>query len=469
MEKQEVWQSVLAEFELKVSKASFSTWFQNTGIGEINEEEGKVCICVPNSFIKSWLEKKYHNEIKKLLEEKSDLQIREVEYEIEKKNKIQDMKCQPDQTPEVSTPDNPQFAHKEKKDKKEVAEEYGISRKYNFETFVVGKGNELAHAAAKAVAEEPGKAYNPLFIYGDVGLGKTHLLQAIANEILNKNKHQEILYVSAEKFTSEYVGSVKEGAADEFKDRYRDVNLLLIDDIQFISGKEQTQEEFFHTFNSLYQSDKQIVISSDRPPKSIPALEERLQSRFEWGMIADVDSPDLETRVAILEKKCQQKDFEINQELLELIATLVQSNIRELEGALNKIIAYHQLKNFKPTEDSIKSVLDSFKSQNQRKTLTPKEILETVADFFDIELEDILGKSRKKKYSLPRQIAMFLLREELDMSYPEIGNELGGRDHTTAIHGYEKIEKKVEENLDLKEDVELVKQRLYSNIKSTRG
>ncbi|PSO43890.1 MAG: chromosomal replication initiator protein DnaA [Parcubacteria group bacterium QH_9_35_7] len=469
MEKQEVWQSVLAEFELKVSKASFSTWFQNTGIGEINEEEGKVCICVPNSFIKSWLEKKYHNEIKKLLEEKSNLQIREVEYEIEKKNKIQDMKCQPDQTPEVSTPDNPQFAHKEKKDKKEVAEEYGISRKYNFETFVVGKGNELAHAAAKAVAEEPGKAYNPLFIYGDVGLGKTHLLQAIANEILNKNKHQEILYVSAEKFTSEYVGSVKEGAADEFKDRYRDVNLLLIDDIQFISGKEQTQEEFFHTFNSLYQSDKQIVISSDRPPKSIPALEERLQSRFEWGMIADVDSPDLETRVAILEKKCQQKDFEINQELLELIATLVQSNIRELEGALNKIIAYHQLKNFKPTEDSIKSVLDSFKSQNQRKTLTPKEILETVADFFDIELEDILGKSRKKKYSLPRQIAMFLLREELDMSYPGIGNELGGRDHTTAIHGYEKIEKKVEENLDLKEDVELVKQRLYSNIKSTRG
>lgn len=469
MDKKEVWQSVLAEFELKVSKASFSTWFKNTGIGKFNEESGEVVICVPNSFIKSWLEKKFHSEIKQLLEEKSGKNVKSVDYEIEKKNKIQDMKCKPEKTSEVSTQDNPKYKQREQKNTKDIAEEYGLNEKYTFNTFVVGKGNELAHAAAKAVAEKPGQSYNPLFIYGEVGLGKTHLLHGIAHKLLEKNRQNEILYVSAEKFTSEYVGSVKEGAADEFKDRYRDVNLLLIDDIQFISGKEQTQEEFFHTFNALYQNDKQIVISSDRPPKEIPALEDRLQSRFEWGMTADIDSPDLETRVAILETKCQKKDFEINQELLQLIATMVQSNIRELEGALNKIIAYHQLKNFDPTEDSIKSVLDSFKSQNQKKTLTPREVLKTVSDFFNIELDEILGKSRKKKYSLPRQIAMFLLREELGMSYPEIGDEIGGRDHTTAIHGYEKIEELVEESKDMKEDVDLVKQRLYSDIKTTSG
>ena len=463
MDKKEVWQSVLAEFELKVSKASFSTWFKNTGIGKFNSN-GEVCICVPNSFIKSWLEKKYHDEIKKLLEEKGDRKVKEVEYEIEKTSNIKEKECTPKNTPEVSTQSSPKYKHKEEKSVVKIAKEHGLSPEYNFSNFVVGKGNELAHAAAKAVADKPGEAYNPLFIYGEVGLGKTHLLQAIAQKTISKNKQNNILYVSSEKFTSEFVGSVKEGAAKEFKDRYREANLLLIDDIQFISGKEQTQEQFFHTFNDLYQNEKQIVLSSDRPPKEIPALEERLRSRFEWVMIADVTSPDLETRTAILEKKCQEKDFEINQDLLELISTMVKSNIRELEGALNKVIAYHQLKGKQPTEDSIKSVLKNFSTKSKSKSVTPREIISEVSSYFDISFEDIIGKSRKKKYSLPRQIAMFLLREELDMSYPAIGKEIGDRDHTTAIHGYEKIEEKLNQDKKIREEVKSLKQNLYQNL-----
>lgn len=463
MNTQEIWDSVLAEFELKVSQASFSTWFKNTGIGKFTQE-GSVCICVPNSFIKSWLEKKYHNEIKQLLEEKSGQIVKELEYEIEKASNIKEKKCKPEQTPDVSTQKNPKYKKKEEKNIEDIAKDHDLSPEYNFDNFVVGKGNELAHAAAKAVADKPGEAYNPLFIYGEVGLGKTHLLQAIGQKILKKNKQNNILYVSSEKFTSEFVGSVKEGSAKEFKDRYRDANLLLIDDIQFISGKEQTQEQFFHTFNELYQNEKQIVLSSDRPPKQIPSLEDRLRSRFEWGMIADITSPDLETRTAILEQKCQEKEFEIPQKLLELISQMVKSNIRELEGALNKVIAYHQLKNKKPTEESIKSVLKNFSTKSKSKSVTPREIIKGVSRYFDIGVDKIKGKSRKKKFSLPRQIAMYLLREELDMSYPSIGKELGGRDHTTAIHGYEKIEDKLEEDKKMKEEVKTLKQNLYQNI-----
>lgn len=461
MDTHEVWQSVLAEFELKVSKASFSTWFQNTDIGEF--EEGDVTICVPNSFIKSWLEKKYHNDIVKLLEQTSGEQIKNVNYKVEKTKKIQDDGCSANQPSSVSTPQKPKFKQKEEKGTAKIAKEIGINSKYTFDNFVVGKGNELAHAAAKAVSDRPGDVYNPLFIYGDVGLGKTHLLQAVAHDMLEKNKQSNILYVSSEKFTSEFVGSVKDGQAKQFKDRYRGVSLLLIDDIQFISGKEQTQEEFFHTFNELYQNGKQIVLSSDRPPKEIPALEDRLRSRFEWGMIADIASPDLETRVAILEKKCQEKNYEIGQEKLELISTMVQSNIRELEGALNKIIAYHQLKGIEPDKESIKSVLKSFKSTSKKKSITPKEVINTVSEFFDIELDEIIGKSRKKRFSKPRQIAMFILREELDLSYPAIGKELGGRDHTTAIHGHKKILEEKEDNAKIKQNIEMVKQRLYSD------
>jgi chromosomal replication initiator protein len=282
--------------------------------------------------------------------------------------------------------------------------------------------------------------------------------------MLKVNTETKILYVSSEKFTNEFVSAIKSGKTKDFKDRYRSVDLLLIDDIQFIGGKEQTQEEFFHTFNELHQQGKQVVLSSDRPPKAIPALEDRLRSRFEWGMIADISHPDLETRAAILQAKAQEKKFLLSAELTNLVAATVQSNIRELEGALNKIIAFHELKNTEPTKESIKSILTSFESQNMRKSLTPKDLLSTVCDFFDVAQQDILGKSREKRLSFPRQIIMFLLREELKLSYPAIGTELGGRDHTTAMHAHTKIQNEVENDMKLKQDMEMIKQRLYTSI-----
>lgn len=457
MTNHEIWQAVLAEFELQVSKANFTTWFRNTGIGRFSPA-GEVCICVPNTFTKSWLEKKYHSEIVKLLEKITDQRIKKIEYKVENIKNIQEQECSPANEPSVSTTDTPIYSP----EAKQALSQFGLNAKYTFASFVVGKGNELAHAAAQAVADRPGDAYNPLFIYGGVGLGKTHLLQAAAHTMLGNNPQTKILYVSSEKFTSEFVASVKEGRAKEFKERYRNVDLLLIDDIQFISGKEQTQEEFFHTFNELHQNNKQVVITSDRPPKAIPALEDRLRSRFEWGMIADIAAPDLETRVAILQTKCQEKNFALNQDILHIIATTIQSNIRELEGALNKIVAFHHLKNTEPTKETVKTILASFESQSMRKSVTPRELISAVAKFYDIDIEDLLGKGREKRISFPRQIIMFLMREELKLSYPAIGAELGGRDHTTAMHAHTKISTNIDEDLKLKQDIELIRQRLYA-------
>ncbi|PIR76284.1 MAG: chromosomal replication initiator protein DnaA [Candidatus Magasanikbacteria bacterium CG10_big_fil_rev_8_21_14_0_10_42_10] len=453
----EIWQTVLADFELKVSKPNFTTWFKHTGIAKY--DTGHVVICVPNAFTKSWLENKYHKDIISTIEKVTGKPIKKIEYRVENLKNITEQECTLSAVPTVSTPETPIHSNP----KMSLGAQFGLNIKYSFDTFIVGKGNELAHAAARAVADRPGEAYNPLFIYGGVGLGKTHLLQAIGNEMIARNSSTRILYVSSEKFTNEFVSSVKSGKAKEFKDRYRNVDLLLIDDIQFIGGKEQTQEEFFHTFNELHQQGKQVVMTSDRPPKAIPALEDRLRSRFEWGMIADIANPDLETRLAILQSKSQEKQFPLEPDILNAIATTVQSNIRELEGALNKIIAYHQLKNIPPTKESIKSVLASFEQQGTRKAVTPRETVSTVAEFFDVAIDDILGKSREKRLAFPRQIVMYLLREELKMSYPAIGTELGGRDHTTAMHAHTKIRTELENDLKLKQDLANIKQRLYSD------
>jgi chromosomal replication initiator protein len=453
----EIWQSVLADFELKVSKPNFTTWFKNTGIAQY--EAGHVVICVPNAFTKSWLENKYHKDIIKTIEKITGKPIKKIEYRVESIKNIEEQECTLSAAPTVSTSATPIHSNP----KMSIGAQFGLNTKYTFDTFIVGKGNELAHAAAQAVADRPGEAYNPLFIYGGVGLGKTHLLQAIGQAMLKNDNSIRILYVSSEKFTNEFVGSVKTGKAKEFKDRYRNVDLLLIDDIQFIGGKEQTQEEFFHTFNELHQQGKQVVMSSDRPPKAIPGLDDRLRSRFEWGMIADVSSPDLETRMAILQSKSQEKNFPLDESLINAIATTIQSNIRELEGALNKLIAYHELKNIDPTKESIKSVLASFESQGTRKAVTPRETLATVASFFDVPIDDLLGKSREKRLAFPRQIVMYLLREELKMSYPAIGGELGGRDHTTAMHAHTKIRVGLENDLKLKQDIVNIKQRLYAD------
>ena len=451
----EIWQAVLAEFELKISKANFTTWFHNTGIADFSNSS--VTICVPNTFTKSWMEKKYNSDIVKTIERVTEKPIKKIEYKVENMKNVQEQECGTfPQQPTVSTISLPVYSNN-----RTIVSQFGLNTKYSFSSFIVGKNNELAHAAAQAVADRPGEAYNPLFIYGGVGLGKTHLLQAVGNKMLEKNQNLKILYVSSEKFTNEFVSAVKEGRAKEFKDRYRNVDLLLIDDIQFIGGKEQTQEEFFHTFNELHQQGKQVVLTSDRPPKAIPSLEDRLRSRFEWGMIADISAPDMETRIAILQTKCQEKKFNLGSDLLQLVAEAVQSNIRELEGALNKIIAFHNLKNTEPTKETVRSILSTLENKSIKKTRTPSEIISEVAVYFDISIEDILGKSREKKLSFPRQIIMYILRNELKMSYPAIGAELGGRDHTTAMHAHTKISTEIETDPKLKQDMELIKQRLY--------
>ncbi len=465
----EIWQAVLAEFELSISKANFTTWFGNTGIS--NFENGHATVCVPNTFAKSWLEKKYHSDLVKSLERVTGKPIKKVEYRVENIKNVVEKECV--LTPPPQADPAPHHSHIQNHPIRNVAPQhhvmstagarYGLNSKYVFETFIVGKGNELAHAAAQAVASRPGDAYNPLFIYGGVGLGKTHLLQAIAHKMLETNPNLRILYVSSEKFTNEFVSAVKEGRAKEFKERYRNVDLLLIDDIQFIGGKEQTQEEFFHTFNELHQQSKQVVLTSDRPPKQIPALEDRLRSRFEWGMIVDVSAPDVETRSAILQAKAQEKNFPLPEDAAYLIAVSVQSNIRELEGALNKIIAYHELKNIEPTKETVKAMLATIETQSIKKSVTPRDIIFAVIKHFGLTEEDIKGKSREKKLSFPRQIIMFMLREELQLSYPAIGDELGGRDHTTAMHAHNKINREVESDAKLKQDMDVIKQYLYAD------
>jgi len=461
MNTHEIWQAVLGELELSISKPNFVTWFKNTDI--LNCQDGITVICVPNAFNQAWLEKKYHQMIVASLERITGKPLKKLEYKIFNiKNINNNDQAAPEQAPgaenyqpSVSAPEAPRLPPK--------IGEFGLNPKYVFESFVVGSGSELAFAAAQAVVSRPGEAYNPLFIYGGVGLGKTHLLQAIGNNILKKYPHFNIMYASAEKFSNDFISSVKDGDAKNFQNRYRNIDLLLIDDIQFISGKDRTQESFFHTFNELHQQNKQVIMTSDRPPKAIPALEDRLKSRFEWGMIVDVAPPDLETRVAILQKKCTEKNFPLSQEILLNVATTIQRNIRELEGALNKLIAYHQLKNMEPTVASVKTILSSLEIRSINRSVTPQQIIDAACQFYSINNVDILGQSREKKFSMPRQIIMHLLRKELSMSYPAIGNELGGRDHTTAMHADNKITREMDLNLKLRQEIELIKQKLYVN------
>jgi len=455
MTNQELWQAVLGEMEVSLSKANFTTWFKSTFISTIEEE--KVIISVPNTFTKAWLEKKYHKDIIQALEKVNQKPIKEIIYKVElvKKpvfNKIDELPIN-DGHFTLSKTDK-------ETDTKINTNRFGLNNQYVFNTFIVGKNNQLAHAACKAVAANPGVTYNPLFIYGGVGLGKTHLLQAIGHEVSGMGK--KVLYATCEKFTNDYIQAVRNGRAKEFKDFYRNVDLLLIDDIQFMGGKEGTQEEFFHTFNELHQTNRQIVVSSDRQPKAIPSLEQRLQSRFEWGMIVDITQPDVETRTAILETKCREKNYVLSGDILTYIATIIQNNIRELEGALNRVVAYHQFNQTEPTLDSTKEVLANIITNFQSKSLSPKIIIEIVARFYDIEISDLTGQSRKKELVVPRQIAMFLMREEINTSFPTIGQEFGGRDHTTAIHACNKVSHEIKQDQRKKQEIDSLKQLLYS-------
>ena len=450
MSNNQLWQAALGELELLLSKANFTTWFKNTFIAELDGR--RVVIGVSNSFTKAWLESKYHDAIVKALHHASNKVVEVVEYRVESPQKVS---VEAKEAPATQPPSISRLAN-------QPVEQTGLDQKYTFEHFVVGKGNELACAAARAVADRPGSVYNPLFIYGGVGLGKTHLIQAVGNEILAREPKKRALYISSERFTNEFIQAISRGNTEKFKNFYRGVDVLLIDDIQFLSGKEGTQEEFFHTFNTLHQANKQIVITSDRSPKSISSLEARLLSRFEWGMLADIAQPDLETRIAILESKCRERGYELSGEIIEYVASTIQNNIRELEGALNRIIAYHDLNKATPTLETTKSLLNSLAQTPRRGGVTPKQLVLTVASFFDLTLEDLLGVSRKRELVEPRQIAMFLLREELRSSFPAIGQELGGRDHTTAMHACSKITDLLARDEKVKQDVSLIRQRLYA-------
>lgn len=457
MNTRELWQAALGELELTLSKANYTTWFRHTFIASFESE--RIVICVPNTFTKAWLEKKYHVAILKALQNITKGGVKEVMYKVELKPQTAPDTVMP-AVAAGSVPAGTILPIEE--EAVETTNDFSLNPRYTFENFIVGKTNELAHAAALAVTEKPGR-YNPLFIYGGVGLGKTHLLQAIGHKMLEMNGRTRVLYVTCERFTNEFIHAVRNGRGKEFKDTYRNLDLLLIDDIQFITGKEGTQEELFHTFNTLHQSNKQLVLSSDRPPKAIQGIEQRLASRMEWGMMVDISTPELETRVAILESKCKEKQYELSRDILSYVASAVHSNVRELEGALNKIIAYHQFKNISATIESVRELISSFNAAaSTKKNLTPKHLLDTVATYFDIAIPDLLGKCREKRLSFPRQIIMYLMREELNSSYPTIGRMMGGRDHTTAIHAYTKISSDLQEDEKLKHDISLIKQRLYS-------
>ncbi len=452
MNNQELWQATLAQIQLNISPASFATWFKNTSI--VNQKEGKAIVSVTNSFAKEWLQNKYGKTILKILHE-LDSKIKEVQYEVKHKTNKAEVR--------VLDKSSFLFSRKGQLDLQEfkTQKETNINPKYTFESFIVGPFNELAQAASWAVSKEPGKVYNPLFIYGKVGLGKTHLLQAIGNEVIKNFSKKKVKYIPSETFTSGLVSAIRKHHMENFKAKYRNIDVLILDDVQFLAGKEKTQEEFFHIFNHLYEQNKQIILSSDKPPKAISALAERLRSRFEGGMIADISYPDYETRMAILKTKCEEKKISLPEDILDYIASSIQKNIRELEGALTRVSAYQKLNNQTPNVETVKSLLQNLiLSPKQR--ITPKKIIKIVADFYDLKEKEILSSSRKREIVRPRQIAMYLLREELKNSYPFIGRKLGGRDHTTAIHAYEKIAKEINKNENTAEEINLIKQRVFS-------
>lgn len=464
----QLWEAVLGALEVSISKANFTTWFRSTSI--LESDNGSIVIGVPNAFTKEWMENKYHKEISQAITNVTRQPVKKISFVIGKGASPAPQASAENLTIHTNTPnlapqtvlreEIEQLASRERQDTLDPTT--NLNAKYTFESFIIGPNNELAAAACRAVAVNPGGAYNPLFIYGGVGLGKTHLMQSIGNEVLKRNPNKKIQYVTCERFTNEMVEAIGKHKMEQFKNAYRDIDVLILDDVQFLSGKEKTQEEFFHTFNSLYEANKQIVLSSDRPPKAIQTLEERLRSRFEGGMIADIGSPDLETRMAILREKAQIFGANFSDDVIEYIATNIQNNIRELEGALKRVIASIEFGNKAPTLDTVKEILASIIQTPKKRALLPRQVLEAVSSFYDLPLEDLKGKSRKKETVVPRQIVMYLLREEVKSSYPMIGRELGGRDHTTAMHACQKIEKQIEKDESLAQEIDLIKQKLYT-------
>jgi chromosomal replication initiator protein len=445
----QLWQQVLSKIKTRLSKPSFDTWLKSTKATVFDQD--LLVISAPNTFAKEWLESRY---IKLISNTVFELFNRHVEIKITTEG-------------EESIPEQPVKPQAVQPEQEKIAKTANASHmlnpKYTFDTFVIGPGNRFAHAASLAVAELPAQAYNPLFLYGGVGLGKTHLMHAIGHYILEHHPGMKVLYISSEKFTNEFINAIRDNRGEDFRNKYRSIDILLIDDIQFLAGKEQTQEEFFHTFNSLHEERKQIIISSDRPPKEIPTLEERLRSRFEWGLITDIQPPDLETRIAILRKKAKAENLDIPNEALVYIANHIDTNIRELEGALIRVVAYSSLINEDITTHLAAEALKDIIPSNQPKKITVEDIQRKVGEFYGLKVEDLTARKRTKSVAFPRQVAMYLCRELTDLSLPKIGENFGGRDHTTVIHAHEKIAQ------TMKTDQELYKiiQTLTNKIKNS--
>lgn len=469
MNNEQLWKAALGQLELKVSQGNFITWFKSAVIQK--REDNKIIIETPSAFTYEWLSKKYRNVILETLQN-LDPSIDQVEFIVNSattqrrpvKKNFRVMARKSPKKEQVAVQDRPAKTATQSEPVSSRAQKLAksLNPNYIFDTYVIGPSNEIAHAACRAVASKPGTAYNPLFIYGGVGLGKTHLLQSVGNEILKDNPSYKVLYVSSEKFINEFVQSIRDRTTQHFKRYYRDVDVFIIDDVQFLAGKGKTQEELFHTFNALHGRNSQLILSSDRSPRAIPTFEERLRSRLAGGMIADIKQPDYETRLAIATQKAEKVQGLFDNESLAYIAKNIQKNVRELEGALNRVIAHCQLSNQKATLPYTKKVLESILEQTQQKTIDSKSILENVGSYYNMSPEELCGKSRKKEVVKPRQIAMYLLRKESGISFPTIGEYFGGRDHTTAMHACEKIDKLLEHDEELLQELNFIKERLYA-------
>ena len=460
MNAEQAWQSVLGQLQMEMPRASFDTWVRDTR--PVSYHDGTLTISVRNAYARDWLESRLASTISRLLLGIMNVSVA-VNFIVNSNNSEQLMDQQPSASDQPATFDQryDEMSGSLPGGRVEAYEQRsrssGMNPRYIFDTYVVGSGNRLAHAACLAVAEKPARAYNPLFLYGGVGLGKTHLLHAIGNACFQRGLN--VLYVSSEEFTNDMITAIRTHTNQAFRDKYRSADVLLVDDIQFIAGKESTQEEFFHTFNTLHGQDKQIIVSSDRPPKSLITLDERLRSRFEWGLTADVQLPDFETRLAILRLKAERTGRQISDDILESIARRVQSNIRELEGALNRIVAFADLSGTSLTPHLVEMALADLLPQ--RTDVAPQKIIELVAKEWQTTVEALLGRDRSQKIVQPRQVAMYLLRKETDASLPQIGAVLGGRDHTTVMYSIDKITSDIESKSDLRKRVVSVKQQLY--------
>ena len=460
MEQDKLWQAVLGDIEITLSRGNYLTWFKNTQL--LKHDSDKLVIGVPNVFIKQQLEKKYNDLVTDTLR-KNGVNVPAVEY------KIQSSVRRPEADEAISLPvSTASPAHTEQsaqttlKASNSLAHAYrqGINERYTFDTFVVGSGNELAYAACQAIAANPGTKYNPLFLYGGSGIGKTHLIQAVGNAVLATRPDARVVYVSTEQFVQEFVDALRYKKNTDFADFYRGADVLIVDDVQFLAGKEKIQEEFFHTFNALHQANKQIIISSDKPPREIPTLEERLRSRFVWGMSIDMQNPDFETRCAILQIKSELHRVQLPNDVVDYLATNISTNIRELEGALNQLLAFCEMRALEPNLAIATGLLGS--SQARPKHLSARQIIERCARHYQVSVEDIVGPKRDKDIVVPRQVAMYMLRSELHLSFPKIARELGRKDHTTAIHSVEKIEKEQRLDADVRNALAEIKERLYA-------